>query len=344
LYLSQRTQTVLSRVLQIVVLAYQAVAVVVFVSTLSHATDWLRNPFIGGFFEHTFILNGSNTSENGKSWEMYRQGFVIGDQLLAVDGVPVSTADQLREILSSHRPGDQVQVEMRTAEGASETKGILLQELSSADRYAFFYIPEFLSFVFLIVSLWIFGLRRTEPAGRAFSIFTSSLAIATGALFDLYTSHQFTYVWTLAVSLTGGSLIDLALCFPQEARLTIGRPYLRWIGYPISVILAVNAFFTLFNFDNPIAYFGAWRAIYVFVGLSGLFYFGVLSYHAFRSYSDRFPDRLWPHGRLVVIRGDQQYLPAASGSRRVQHVSASVHHLFPHCERIRDPALPPPPH
>ncbi len=271
--------------LQIVVLAYQAVAVVVFVSTLFRATDWLKNPFIGGFFEHTFILNGSNTSENGKSWELYRQGFAIGDQLLAVDGVPVSTADQLREILSSHRPGDQVQVEMRTAEGASETKGILLQELSSADRYAYFYIPEFLSFVFLVVSLWIFGLRRTEPAGRAFSIFTSSLAIATGALFDLYTSHQFIYVWTLAVSLTGGSLIDLALCFPQEARLIIGRPYLRWIGYPISVILAVNAFFTLFNFDTPVAYFGAWRAIYVFVGLSGLFYFGVLSYHAFRSYS-----------------------------------------------------------
>lgn len=284
-YLSQRTQTVLSRALQAVVLIYQFVALLVFAASLYYATDWLRNPFIGGFFEHTFILNGSNTSENGKNWELYRQGFALGDQLLSVDGAPIASSDRLGELLGSHRPGDQVQVEMRTASGALESRDIVLQQLSSADRYAYFYIPEFLSFVYLVVGLWIFGLRRTEPAGRAFAIFTSSLAIVTGTLFDLYTSHRFTHVWTLAASLAGGALIDLALCFPQEARLVIGRPYLRWIGYAVSVAMAVNAFFTLFNFDAPIAYFNAWRIIYIFVGLSGLFYFGMLSYHAVRSYS-----------------------------------------------------------
>ena len=56
-----------------------------------------------------------------------------------------------------------------------------------------------------LVSLWIFGLRRTEPAGRAFSIFTSSLAIVIGTLFNLYTSHHFTYLWTLAAGISGGA-------------------------------------------------------------------------------------------------------------------------------------------
>ena len=31
------------------------------------------------------------------------------------------------------------------------------------------------------------------------------------------------------------------------------------------------------TFENPTAYFGAWRIIYIFVGLSGLFYFGALA-------------------------------------------------------------------
>jgi hypothetical protein len=69
-----------------------------------------------------------------------------------------------------------------------------------SDQISYFAIPAFLSIVFLVISLWIFGLRRTEPAGRAFSMMASSLAIVIGSLFDLYTSHRFTYVWTMAAA------------------------------------------------------------------------------------------------------------------------------------------------
>src|SRR6185503_14777865 len=83
---------------------------------------------------------------------------------------------------------------------------------------------------FLLISLWIFGLRRTEAAGRTFSVLTTSLAIAVGGLFDLYTSHYFTPLWTLAVGLAGGALVGLGLVFPQEMRALYRRPYMRWIG------------------------------------------------------------------------------------------------------------------
>jgi len=285
LYLSQRTQAILSRALQVVVLVYQAAAVLIFISALYLAASWLRNPFLGGFFEHTFVLNGSNTSQEGKSWAMYTLGFDVGDQLLTVDGSRVTTANQLKDILGSHAVGDRVTVEVRTTDGSLEERQITLQEFSINDRYAFFYIPEFLSFIFLAVSLWIFGLRRTEPAGRAFSIFTTSLAIGVGTLFDLYTSHIFTFIWTLALGMVGGSLIDLALGFPEEVRIVIGRPYLRWTGYLVGFALVLNAFGTLFNFDAPTAYITAWQIIYGFVGLAAIFYFGMLLYHAVTSRS-----------------------------------------------------------
>jgi signal transduction histidine kinase/putative methionine-R-sulfoxide reductase with GAF domain len=281
---SQRFQSALSRVLQSIVLVYQAIAVVVFIAGLFLAYDWLKNPFIGGFFEHTLVLNGSDTTEEGKHWALYEQGFKLGDRLISVGGQAVSTSDDLKNALRSFRLSETVPMVIRTAGGDVETT-VILQVFPGADQIAYFVMPAILSLVFLVVSLWIFGLRRTEPAGRAFSLLTSSLAIGIGALFDLYTSHRFTHIWTMAVAVSGGAMIDLALGFPREARLVIGRPYFRWIGYLAGLILAINAFGTLFNFADPLAYFSAWRMIYAFTGLSALFYFGTLAFHAVSAYS-----------------------------------------------------------
>jgi len=284
MFLTQRSQAVLNRVLQVVVLLYQSLAVMVFITGLYFAYIWLRNPFIGGFFEQTFVLNGSDTTEAGQHWEMYKQDFTLGDQLISVDGRSVLSSGDLMDVLQSHLVGDSIPVKIRTSSGIIQ-KTITLKKFSVNDRFSYFLLPSFLGLVFLIVSLWIFGLRRTEPAGRAFSVFTSSVAIVIGSLFDLYTSHHFTYIWTLAAAISGGALIDLVLGFPQEARFVVGRPYLRWIGYLIAFILTINAYLTLYNFDNSTAYFLTWRNIYIFVGLSGIFYFGALTFHAFFSFS-----------------------------------------------------------
>jgi signal transduction histidine kinase/putative methionine-R-sulfoxide reductase with GAF domain len=106
-----------------------------------------------------------------------------------------------------------------------------------------------------------------------------------GGLFDLYTSHRFTYLWTLALGLSGGALIDLALVFPQEARFVMGRPHFRWFGYLAGIILALVAFGSLFNFNDPRAYFTKWQIMYGFTGLAGLFYFGALAFQAAASRS-----------------------------------------------------------
>ncbi|HSJ86297.1 MAG TPA: GAF domain-containing protein, partial [Anaerolineales bacterium] len=118
-----------------------------------------------------------------------------------------------------------------------------------------------------------------------FSVLTTSFAIVIGGLFDLYTSHYFTMVWTLAVALAGGALVGLGLVFPQEASILFRRPYLRWIGFAIAIVLTLNAYLVLYDFERPTAYIGAWRNIYIFVALAGLFYFVTLAYRAFFSLS-----------------------------------------------------------
>jgi len=285
MYQAYRINSVLSKVMQSIVLVYQGIAAVVFILSLLLAYNWLKNPFIGGFFEQTLVLNGSDASETGKQWALYGQGFELGDRLISVAGHPISNAGDLNSTLGSFRNNEVIPVTIRTLDGGNRTVDVTLQPFPFADRIAYFVMPAILSLVFLAIGLWIFGLRRTEPAGRAFSMMASSLAIGLGALFDLYTSHRFTYIWTLAVALSGGALIDLALAFPQEARLVLGRPYLRWFGYAAGILLAFNAYFKLYDFENPTAYIGAWQTIYLFVGLAALVYFGALGYRALLSHS-----------------------------------------------------------
>src|SRR5215217_1338244 len=112
-----RFNTVATTVTQATVLVYQALAVVVFVVSLFSAYAWLRNPFIGGFFEQTMVVNESVTREAGKQWALQEKGFTLGDQLVSVEGLPISDADDLREALASFQVGDPVHVVMRTLEG-----------------------------------------------------------------------------------------------------------------------------------------------------------------------------------------------------------------------------------
>ena len=47
----------------------------------------------------------SDTSEAGKQWALYEQGFKLGDQLMSVDGQIISNAGDLDAVLGSHRVG-----------------------------------------------------------------------------------------------------------------------------------------------------------------------------------------------------------------------------------------------
>jgi signal transduction histidine kinase len=283
--MNESYRDVLSKITQWIVLTYQVIAAIIFAASLILGLDWLNDPFIGGLFEQTMVLNGTDTREAGKHWALYEQEFKIGDQLVSVNGRSVSSGEDLHNTLIALQVGQTVPVEMRTSEGEIRTVDVTLESFSTSDRVAFFIIPMFMSAVFLGLSWWIFGLRRNESAGRAFSMMTTSVAIVIGALYDLYSFHYFTYAWTLAAALSGGAIIDLGLCFPQEARLLLRRPYLRWFGYAIGIALAVSAFSTLYDFQNPTAYFISWRNIYIFIGISALIYFGALTIHAFFSQS-----------------------------------------------------------
>jgi signal transduction histidine kinase/putative methionine-R-sulfoxide reductase with GAF domain len=303
-----RSNSALNNILQVAVFIYQLIAVAAFIAALYFGTLWLKIPFLGAFFEHTLIFNGSGPTGSSASWDLRNQGIKLGDQLLSVNGVPVHSTADVQNVLTGKTPGtipttkgfgpgETIPVTIQISGGVSQIFLAKLNVFPPPDQTAYFILPAVISFLFLAIGLIIFGMRRNESAGRAFAIFASSLSITTGSLFDLYTTHNLTYIWTLGVALTGGALIELALSFPQENRLVVARPYLRWIGYVLALGLAAYAFTTLFNFAHPAVYIQAWRWIYIFVGLSSITYLLVNVYYA---YSARSPV-VKTQARMILI-------------------------------------------
>lgn len=267
----QKYSLVLSQVLQWIVFAYQALAAIMFLITIYFAVPWMQRPFIGAFYEHTLVFNGTGASDGSREWDLYRK-VTVGEQMTAVNGIAVRSEDHMRAILRQRVPGETITVTVRGLDGAERNIDVTLYAFPESAKFTYFGIPMLLSAIFLLASLWIFGLRRSEPAGRAFSLFSSSLALVTGTYFNVITTHQFTAVWMLGLALTGGGLITLGLTFPRESRIVSDYPFLRWLGIYISIGLFIYSYPALFNFAAPTEYIARWQTIYAFLAASILFY------------------------------------------------------------------------
>ena len=273
----------LGRILTGIVFLYQVVAAVVLVWALLLAVQWVREPFIGSFYEHSLIFNDTGGSKGAWAFSAEVKNW---DQILAVNGVRVKNSQDMRDaIVGKFAPGENITLTVQFKDGEVRDLPLELQQFPDSDISIYLVLPTILSLIFMGLSIWTFGLRRNEPAGRAFIMFASSFSIVTGTIFNLWTTHEFTHLWTLAAALTGGSTIALSLSFPASPRIIINRPYLRWVGFAVSLVLATMAFPSIFDAGNPKAYIPLWQNIFTYDAICILFLLGFSFYYAAYSQS-----------------------------------------------------------
>ena len=258
------------------VFVYQIIVLVAFVAIPFFAVSYYNTPFPGAFYEHTLVIN--NIQPQNEHWQFYSQGAQFGDQIIAINGQPVKNSSEVREILKGYFPGETHTFTVRSREGVVRDLNIVLQRFLFEDLVSYFIIPMFVGLVFMGVGLWIYSLRRNETSGRAFAVLGVSVAVVTGSLFDLYTTHYVSAIWSFSVPLVGAAMLHLGLVFPQEARVASRYPFLRWLGYFIAVPLALYSITTIGNMQAPYAYLQAWQFSYLFTGLSLLTFLGVMLY------------------------------------------------------------------
>ena len=282
----------LGRFLTGIVFLYQALAAVVLVWALVLGVRWVREPFLGSFYEHTLVFTDTGSAE-GSAWE-FNKVVNSGDQLLAVNGTEVKSSRDVRNVIvGNFVPGENVDLTVKFKSGEVKDLSVVLQQFPDESVNIYLILPTIISVIFLALGIWTFGLRRNEPAGRAFIMFASSFSIVTSTSFNLWTSHEFSLIWTFACAVAGGSTIALALSFPSTPRLLINRPYLRWSGFLVSFILVAFAAPYIFNTNDPTGYIPQWRLIYYYDALCILALLGFNFYYAFNSPSPVVKSQAW---------------------------------------------------
>ncbi len=271
-----RTDAV-DRVLEWVVLAVLVSTVIIYAFAPFLALSWAQRPFLGAFVEKTFIFNGIGNLGD-PHWPA-RDLIPDGSHLLAVDGQPVATSGALGAVLVQHQVGETVDVAYRTRAGEAGAAAVPLVAFPLTELVRFFILPYFIGLIYLVIGAWVFRLRRGEAAGRAFALTCALTAIAVGTLFDLYTTHAFTWAWTIAVPNIGAATFALAMVFPKTASFVLRRPIIRLIAFVPGLVLAVYALLTLYVPGlDPYAYVLAWRLGYYGLGAGLAALIGMMLY------------------------------------------------------------------
>ena len=245
------------------------------------AYKWIQVPFMGAFVEKTLVFN-SVKPQGDIPWLGLRAGLESPYQLVAIQGQDVNNAKEIANVLARFSPGEQVEISYDTGSGI-ERVDIRLQNFPLGDIFAFFLVPYLIGWAYILIGIWVFRARWHSIAGRTFMVFCASVSISIGALFDLYTTHIFSWLWTLSLAVAAASLLTLALIFPRETSLSEKYPSLRWVGLIPAALLALWGEWALYGAKDPTAYVNAWQGEYLFASLTIFFFLGTALYRHLRA-------------------------------------------------------------
>jgi GAF domain-containing protein len=229
---------------------------------------WSRQPFLGVLIEQTLVFSDLQSTDPGV-WDVRSEVDAFGYQVRSLNDFPINDHRDLLDWLTQAEIGQDVELAWHhiNPEIGSGTFQTTLSSFPTGDLISFLVVPYAIGLAYLVMGLWVFWLRRQEPAGRVFPLFAASIAIVLGGLFDLSTTHQLTRLWTLALGTAGGALLGLGMVFPQPVQILKRQPGLHWVPIGVGASLGLISQFWIFDLTDPTAYVGWWKISYFYNGL-----------------------------------------------------------------------------
>ncbi len=245
---------------------------------------WMKLPFLGMLIEPTGYVSNVGPAQEG-TWVGKRQGLTFPDRLIRIEHQDLTSATQLNRILRDLRPGYWVTLVVQRADGHPEVVLLPLQRFPTADRWMYFFLPAVVGLAYLGAGLWVYFVRQWDAAGRLFVISAASVAFVLVGLLDALGIHYWTSLWSLALGITGGSLLAFTLHFPQRTSLLQRWPWLHGLPMAVGTALGLWGALSVHWWDRPQAYVWAWRAEFAFLGLGILAFLGGNLLQRFRARS-----------------------------------------------------------
>ncbi len=281
-----------SRVLTTIALA---LAVAAALSAPLLAISWSNLPFPGLLMEHTLVANDMK----GRNWSGQAAGIDYPQRVMRISGVAVNTSRDVHDALAAAAPGQTVSFFTRLPTGETRLfPAIELIDFPLASMVRLFWVPYFVGLAYLSIGIWVYRAKGMARPGRALAFFCFCAAMSCILFFEAATSHMTSSLWVASLAMLGGSLISLALRFPEEWSLVERHPWLLGLPYASSTLLAAWAVAALGAAD-PWAYIPSRYVIYLHTVIGVLLFLGIMLHRA-RSGSSLTIRR---QARLVTLGG-----------------------------------------
>jgi len=265
------------------------------------AWQWTRLPFPGVLFEHTLVVSGVYSD----SWDVEFPKNPSA-RLVGINGGSVSNSRDMGQVWQTMSAGQAADLVFEPRNGSPlVTVQTILRDFRLQAWIAQFWLPYLVGLVYLGIGVWVFRYRGYERPGQSFALFCAFVALVTGTLFDLNTTHIFTRIWTAAMPLAAAALVHLGMVFPEEGSLTRRWPALRFFPYPIAIVLTLIAQIYLYDANDPWAYITYWRWIYAFLALALLTIFALMFYARARTVSGIVRQQV----RIILVGSLLAFLP-----------------------------------
>ena len=176
------------------------------------STRWVGSTFPGFFVMANRVVPSIALGDwsGGNPWRLFQH------QILAVDGIPVESADAVYRRVEGTTPGTPVAYTARGPEGRVTTISVPARVFTLGDYTQIFGAYFFNGFIFAVAGLLVFVLMPGDPAGRAFLCFGLLVGIFVITAGDLYGPARFFGLHVFAESLMGAAFVHLALVFPRD--------------------------------------------------------------------------------------------------------------------------------
>jgi hypothetical protein len=228
------------------------------------AIQWSARPFPGFLVEQTLVIPGVA----GKDWTGLKLGLHYPMRVIQLNSLPIQNPAEYAKFFTTARLGQMISITTDQPDGKTYNfPAVELIQFPSQDLLRLFWLSYLVGLIYLFLGVWIYRLRGGTAAGRAFAYFCSCAAIVNMLIFNVWTVHTGTLIWTFAVAQLGGAAIGLSVLVPEEISSVMGRTWVRIVAYGISLALAFWGMFLVNDLQKPWAYIVPWGYSYLYAAI-----------------------------------------------------------------------------
>lgn len=262
----------------LITLAIFAITLLAILNAAILALAWSKEPFLGFVVEPTLVV--SNVA--GVSWNAQQIGLNYPERVIQVGDRVVRSSSEFIETTAVLYVGEPISIRTTFPDETQRVyPSVRVTAFPAVDLLRFFWLPFLVGLAYLTIGFWTYRMRGDITPSHAFAYFCISAALATGLYFDLVSTHVLSAIWTVGIAFLGGTLIVLALVFPEEWSDSKRFNYLLYLPYVVSLGLAVWGVYALTDQSDPWAYVDPWRFSYIFAALGIFFFIAMMIYRRF---------------------------------------------------------------